>query len=106
MKGCTIVRFIATVLLTLTCLFFVLKMMFTAYDDNVEYLSLNECSRDELLNESFRNLYYFNLTLEFKNWMSIFMMIFILAIDITVFSYNFYRRRNVYRTYMKKKLKE
>lgn len=106
MKACTIIRFIATTLLSLTCLFFVLKMMFTAYDDNVEYLSLNECSRDELLNESFRNLYYFNLTLEFKNWMSIFMLIFILAIDVIVLAYNFYRRRIVYRAYMSKKVKE
>lgn len=82
---CTIIRFILTLLLCVGSLVCLLKMFLVADTDVVTYLSIHECSNDKILNEAFVQMNDYYNTLKFKNWITIFFIGCIIAIDILVY---------------------
>lgn len=91
-KKITIIKLVVLLLtagLSLFCLF----EMFDIMDaETLEYLSVNECSNDDILNKSFvqMNSYYEEMWV--RNWVTLGFLCLIIVIDFVVSTINSWKR--------------
>ena len=91
-KKCGLLRFIFAFFVSLACGGCILKLIMIADARTVEYLAVHACSNDDILNRSFVTMNNFLEGLMIKNWITIGILILLLAIDLIVFFINTVQR--------------
>lgn len=94
----TLVRFIFTVILSFVCAGLLVKMYMDSDPVTIQYLSINDCSNDEILNTSFviMNTYYENMRA--KHITTVVLLALVFVVDILLYLLNswsrYVRKRN------------
>lgn len=102
-RNISFARLIITFILCLISAGLLAKMYMDSDPHTLSYLSVNTCSKDEILNQSFVRMNEYFESMRVKHWVVISILILIVALDVTLSIVNIIAR---YRKRRNKKIKK